>query len=372
MSIPLTESALYERKTILTNTTMSWDMTRSCNLSCSHCSNADDRALAGRDLTLSESVGVLDAFATAGGTGLHLLGGEPLLRKDLLQIVVAARRLGLDVSLTTNGTLIPAPEGAEILLSALSVLTISMDGADAPVNDAIRGRGVLKRARQALAFYRAGKDARGRGPVLNVSHVLCQSNVGAVTAMIDLAEADGADEISITYLKPYGAALSSPAPSPAEPDALMATFREAAARAAARPAGVRVTLFEVPKRVQRRLRADFGDAVRFGGDIYCDTGEGQLRLASDGAMHPCFAGTKHHGLEDVGEVLSMRRRGLTEVLTGPNFADFKAKAHAALAATPWTICQGCAAFADKTCYPGCPFEPLNVKPRLCALLEAAA
>lgn len=370
MSLSYMDYESNSRSCLLKDSTMSWDMTRSCNLSCGHCSNADDRARAGRDLTLSEAVRVLSEFAEAGGSGLHLLGGEPLLRKDLLQIIVAARRLGLDVSLTTNGTLIPAEEGVDILLGALSVLTISMDGADARVNDAIRGHGVLERARRALAFYRSQKTRRGRGAWLNVSHVLCEANVAAVVAMIDLAEADGADEISITYLKPYGAALGANAPVAAMPEALMLAFEAAAERA--QLAGLRVTLFEVPKRVQAHLRELFGPAVQFGGDIYCDTGEGQLRLASDGAMHPCFAGTKHHGLEDANAALSMRKRSVRQVLEGPDFAAFKAKAHTALAETPWTICQGCESFAAKTCYPGCPFEPMNVKPRLCAVLEATA
>lgn len=370
MNFSVTEKRVIKSVKILSNTTLSWDMTRACNLSCGHCSNADDRARAGRDLNLADAVRVLAEFAEAGGEGLHLLGGEPLLRKDLLQIIVAARRLGLEVSLTTNGTLVPDEAGVDILLAAVSVLTISIDGADAAVNDAIRGPAVLARARKALAFYRDRKRARGRGSWLNVSHVLCASNVDGVTAMVDLAQTEGADEISITYLKPYGAALASGAPEAATPERLMSAFEAAARRAEA--GGLRVTLFEIPKRVQARLRRDIGSAVMFGGDVYCDTGEGQLRLASDGAMHGCFASTKHHGLADVAAELSVARRAVRDIVAGPTFAEFKARAHDALAATAWDICQGCEAFAARTCYPGCPFEPLNVKPRLCALLEAIA
>jgi MoaA/NifB/PqqE/SkfB family radical SAM enzyme len=351
--------------------TLSWDATRACNLGCGHCSNADDREAAARDLRLEEAAHMLAEFVEAGGVGLHLLGGEPLLRKDILTTIAVARELGLSVSLTTNGTVLPEPDMQAWLMEKLATLTVSLDGSTAAINDPIRGHGVFDRAIGALHAYRnaaAGLAARAR---LNVSHVLCAGNAVDVTGMIDCAVAAGADAIAITYLKPYGNALRRGAPLPADIPALRDAFLAAALHAELCP--IEVTLFEVPVRMQHWLRAQAGSRVRFGGDAYCDTAEGQLRASSDGRVYPCFAGTKHHAkFGAVPAALDIAHTPLRSILADPFYAAFQQGAHEALRATPWAICQACPHFAARECYPGCPFEPENVKPRLCALLEAAS
>ena len=355
----------------LDGATLSWDVTRACNLACGHCSNADDRETAARDLRLEDAAHMMAEFAEAGGIGLHVLGGEPLLRKDILTTIAVARELGLSVSLTTNVTVLPDPAMRTWLMEQLSTLTLSLDGSSAAINDPIRGPGVFDRVIAALRAYRnaaAGLTARAR---LNVSHVLCASNTGDIAAMIDCAAAAGADAVAITYLKPYGNALRPGAPRPADMPALRDALLAAAIRAELCP--IEVTLFEVPTRMQLWLRAQAGARVRFGGDAYCDTAEGQLRASSDGRVYPCFAGTKHHAkFGAVPAALDITRAPLRSILADPFYAAFQQGAHAALRATPWTICRDCPHFAARACYPGCPFEPENVKPRLCALLEAAA
>jgi radical SAM protein with 4Fe4S-binding SPASM domain len=314
---------------------------------------------------------MLAEFVEAGGTGLHLLGGEPLLRKDILTTIAVAREFGLTVSLTTNGTLLPNEEAVTWLVTNVAVMTISLDGSRASINDAIRGTGTFDRAVRALAAYRQARDAAAASAKLNVSHVLCATNVASVVEMIDCVAVAGGDEISITYLKPYGNALQRGAPAAASVLALRNAFLCASLHA--QRVGTRVTLFEVPVRVQAWLRQQAGTSVHFGGDTYCDTAEGQLRVSSDGRVYPCFAATKHHARFGADKAnLNIAARPLRDILASPFYADFQAGAHAALAETPWDICNVCPHFAAHECYPGCPFEPENVKPRLCASLAVIA
>jgi MoaA/NifB/PqqE/SkfB family radical SAM enzyme len=353
----------------LSGATLSWDITSACNLACTHCSNADDRDNAGPDLKIESAAHMLAEFVEAGGTALHVLGGEPFLRKDILTEIALARQLGLSVSLTTNGTVIPGDDAVDWLLQQLTTLTISLDGSNAAINDCIRGLDTFSRATRALTKYRARRDHAGAPAKLNVSHVLCRGNVSSIVAMIDCVTECGGDEVSITYLKPYGNALRLDAPMPATALGLRDAFLAAGVRA--ETAGIAVTLFEVPMRVQTWLRQQSLTRVRFAGDTYCDTAEGQLRASSDGKVFPCFAGTKHHAQHAATtDDVNIERVSLRTMLEGSFYADFKRSAHSALASTPWTICQGCEHFHSKTCYPGCPFEPKNLKPQLCALLEA--
>ncbi|WP_437523301.1 radical SAM protein [Sorangium sp. So ce726] len=352
----------------LRNATLSWDFTRTCNLSCGHCSNADDRASAASDLPLEAATHLLGEFRLSGGVGLHLLGGEPLLRKDFLTVVRLGREFGLQVSVTTNGTVVPDDDAIDWLMQNLAVITVSLDGHEAAVNDPIRGRGTFAAAVGSLRRYRERRDAVSGGAKINISHVLCASNVCHVESMIALANVLAADTLSITYLKRYGNALRLDAPRPARPEALLTAMDRAASLA--RETAARVVLFEVPRRLQEALQERHGKAVGFGGDSYCDTAEGQLRVSSDGRVYPCFAGTKHMAkTADPLSALDARHVPLPEILDGEIYREFTSDAHDRLRETPWKICRECPHFADRSCYPGCPYEPENVKPRLCQLLE---
>ncbi|MEU8610972.1 radical SAM protein [Actinoplanes sp. NPDC048791] len=351
----------------LSQATMSWDFTKACNLGCGHCSNGDDRAAAGRDIDLPAAAHMLAEFARLGGSQLHLLGGEPLLRHDFLDICVIAGKFGLRTSVTTNGWLVPKADALEWMVRNLATITISIDGAGAAVNDRIRGRGTFDRAVAAARCYVAGRESSAAPARLNISHVLCAENIDGIVPMLELADDIGVDSIAVSVLKEYGNALRPGAPRPPTAEAYFQAI--CAAAVAADRLRVSVVLYEIPMRVQTALRARYGDTVQFGGDAYCDTGEGQLRVASDGAVHPCFAGTKHHDTVRADPVLvDIRRRPLDDIVSGSYFRDFQQEAHGRLDNTRWDICADCEFLKDHSCYPGCPFAPDNLKPKLCARL----
>ncbi len=353
--------------TRLTNATMSWDFTKVCNLGCGHCSNGDDRAVAGKDMDLQSAAHMLAEFSALGGRGLHLLGGEPLLRRDFLDICVIAGRVGLRTSVTTNGWLTPNLEALQWMVRNLATITISVDGSDAATNDRIRGKGSFARAVASARAYVAGRDRSAGSAKLNISHVLCAENVAGIVPMLELADEIGVDSIAVSVLKEYGNALRAGAPVPPTTEEYLRAICEASLAAdRLTPA---VVLYEIPMRLQLALRERYGDAVMFGGDTYCDTGEGQLRVASDGAVHPCFAGTKHHDTVRADPVLlNITQRPLDRILSEPYFQDFKREANDRLDNTRWDVCADCEFLKDHSCYPGCPFAPDNLKPKLCARL----
>ena len=311
---------------------------------------------------------MLSEFALAGGVGLHLLGGEPLLRKDLATTIYVAIELGLQVSVTTNGWFTPDDETAAWLLSKLVTLSVSIDGHDATINDAIRGASTFEHAVASIQRYREIRNKTGGRTQLNISHVLCESNAEHMSQMIRLANELAVDSLSITYLKEYGNALLANAPKPPLPEQLLAAMESAATMAP--QSRTALVLFEVPRRLQVRLTWQYGEAVKFGGDDYCDTAEGQLRVSSDGLVYPCFAGSKHYQKFPQGNAgLDIRRSPLPVILGGAFFGEFVEDAHRRLRETGWTICSNCEYFHDRTCYPGCPYEKQNLKPQLCSLLQ---
>lgn len=86
----------------------SLEVTMRCNLRCQHCYiPGERRASRGeRELNLAEIKHILDEVTDAGCLWLLLTGGEPLLRRDFLEIYAYVRRKGIILTLFTNGTLI--------------------------------------------------------------------------------------------------------------------------------------------------------------------------------------------------------------------------------------------------------------------------
>jgi len=85
-----------------------WEITCRCNLRCvmcyTDCFNRPD--MIRNELSTSEIIRIMDELAAAGCVELCLTGGEPLARRDFLDIYTYAKQKGFLVTVFTNGTLI--------------------------------------------------------------------------------------------------------------------------------------------------------------------------------------------------------------------------------------------------------------------------
>ncbi|MDX2169297.1 MAG: radical SAM protein [Deltaproteobacteria bacterium] len=139
-------------------------LTQRCNLRCTYCSAPLQHV---GELDTATWLRLIDEIAELGAQRLNILGGEPLLRADLGEVIAHARQRQLAVGLTSNGLLVPRRLDA---LRGLGHLTLSLD-APGPANDAVRGAGVFAAVEAALAA------ARGAGIPVKLNAVL-----SAVTA----------------------------------------------------------------------------------------------------------------------------------------------------------------------------------------------
>lgn len=119
-----------------------WDITARCNGRCCYCSVAkslrrDDPA----EPSLESVVASLDRLIEAGVASLVLLGGEPTLRLDLVEIVFEARKRGLRVGIATNGLAMSEPLRRTLLENNELSINFSLDSFFAEENDAVRGTG---------------------------------------------------------------------------------------------------------------------------------------------------------------------------------------------------------------------------------------
>src|ERR1017187_1475736 len=114
-------------------------LTNRCNLRCVHCYMSSGDALPQGELTTLEKLQVLDMFAAIYPNGqVTFSGGEAMMSGDFFTVLEHAASLGLRIQLYTNGLLI-CPANVDRLIELVTLLQISLDGATAPVNDALRG-----------------------------------------------------------------------------------------------------------------------------------------------------------------------------------------------------------------------------------------
>ena len=109
-------------------------LTDRCNFRCFYCLPNGEPPLARKDtiLTFEEIAYISDIFVSLGIEKIRLTGGEPMLRRDLPQLVDNLSRLKprlQDLALTTNGFDIPK-RAAELRAAGLDRITVSLDSLD--------------------------------------------------------------------------------------------------------------------------------------------------------------------------------------------------------------------------------------------------
>src|SRR5512138_1433137 len=105
-------------------------VTDRCNLRCEYCMPEEEYAWLPREdvLSFEEIAQLADVFTDFGVDRVRLTGGEPLLRKDLPELVamLAARPRLVDLAITTNGVLL-AEHAAALRRAGLGRVTVSLD-----------------------------------------------------------------------------------------------------------------------------------------------------------------------------------------------------------------------------------------------------
>ena len=176
---------------------LTWELTYACNLQCAHCLSSSGR----RDpaeLTTQEAERVLDELQALRVFYINIGGGEPTLRPDFWHLLRYALDRGVGVKFSTNGSRIDEVVAADLAAMAHVDVQISIDGADAEVNDALRGTGSFRTALTAMDNLAEA----GFGP-FKISVVATRDNISQLDRFSELAARYGA-QLRITRLRPAG------------------------------------------------------------------------------------------------------------------------------------------------------------------------
>jgi mycofactocin biosynthetic radical S-adenosylmethionine protein MftC len=176
---------------------LTWELTYACNLACIHCLSSSGRRDP-RELDTAQCLAVIDELARMQVFYINIGGGEPTIRSDFFTIIDHAVASGVGVKFSTNGSRIDQETAQRLSGSDYIDIQISLDGADAATNDAIRGEGSYATAITAMDNLAAA----GFGQ-FKISVVMTRQNVSQLDAFEALAQSYGA-ELRLTRLRPSG------------------------------------------------------------------------------------------------------------------------------------------------------------------------
>jgi mycofactocin radical SAM maturase len=176
---------------------LTWELTFACNLACVHCLSSSGRRDP-RELTTAEARAVIDELHDMQVFYVNVGGGEPTVRRDFWELLDYATAHDVGVKFSTNGSRISAEVAGRLAASDYVDVQISLDGATAAVNDAVRGIGSYATALRAMERL---ADAGFEG--FKISVVVTRHNVEQLDAFKAIADRYRA-QLRLTRLRPSG------------------------------------------------------------------------------------------------------------------------------------------------------------------------
>jgi radical SAM protein with 4Fe4S-binding SPASM domain len=266
---------------------ISWNLTYRCNLACEHCYlDAGAKPLVGSEnfadrseLGTEECFRVIDEIAAFAPECVTILtGGEPLLRRDILEIVRRAAERGLWVVVGTNGVRITENLARRLAEAGARGLSLSLDALDPDRHDGFR------KVRGAWRNTVEGAEILNRtGLPFIVQTTAGSHNLGELDAIADFAhDRLAAKAWNLYFLVPTGRGQFVSDITPAQYDEVLDS------------------LYRIQRKYDQRMLVNAKCAPHYIKTVL-EKGDGAIRSYSGGAGG-CPAGTHYMGIRPNGDV----------------------------------------------------------------------
>lgn len=188
-----------------------YEVNDACNLRCSHCYHGL-KVIKENPITLErlfeDIEGLKQVLEQDYEITICLSGGEVLLRKDLLDMVLKIAMAGHATFLLTNGTLITPELARRLYLRGVEMARISFDGGTAEVHDAIRGKGQFEKSIAGVQVFQES------GQRVTLSQTLMQGHNDSpeqLESLFEMARREGIGRLNFFRMFGHGDAKNTPA-----------------------------------------------------------------------------------------------------------------------------------------------------------------
>ena len=270
------------------------ELTYRCPLQCPYCSNPVEIAKYNNELSTEDWIRVLQQARKMGATQLGFSGGEPLVRRDLEDLIREARGLGYYTNLITSGVGMDADRVEKFKEAGLDHIQISFQASNEELNNYLGGTKSFQHKQEMARVVKEFEYPM----VLNI--VLHRKNVDQIRDILDMTVDLNADYVELASTQYYGW-------SRVNIEQLLPT-REQLARA-------EVVAKEYQEKMKDRMKIIYVIPDYFENrPKACMNGWGSifLTIAPDGSALPCHAAAQLPGLE----FPNVREHSIDEIWNG--------------------------------------------------------
>lgn len=241
--------------------TIAWEVTRACAYACKHCRADAQHKPHPEELTTQEGLRLIDRLAEFGSPILVFTGGDPMMRRDLFELIAYATSKGLRCSLTPTATALPTLERLERVRHAgIRRIALSLDAPSAAIHDDFRQiSGSWERTMRIL------HSAQQIGLSVQVNTTVSRFNVASLPEMVPFIEEVKAVQWSVFFMVPTGRAQAAWMITAEEHERVFHWLYDLSLRA---PFDIKATAAPMYRRVaiqRRRAEAGNGEPITFQG-----------------------------------------------------------------------------------------------------------
>lgn len=174
------------------------ELTYACPLQCPYCSNPLEMARYRNELDTDGWKRVLQQARKMGATQLGFSGGEPLVRRDLEELIAEARRLGFYTNLITSGLGMDATRIRAFKQAGLDHIQVSFQASTEELNNFIAGTDSFEHKKEMA------RQVKAHGYPMVLCFVLHRKNEDQIREILELAVALEADYVELATTQYYG------------------------------------------------------------------------------------------------------------------------------------------------------------------------
>lgn len=175
-----------------------WEITNTCNYHCSYCIFSSEAKKYEDELTTDEVKRAIKELRENNFTYIKFTGGEPFTREDMTEILKYANKLGFDMDISTNASLITDEIAKELKNINFPMVHVSLDGNDKTSHEYVRGENTFERTLRGIRYLTNNQI------YTRIGTVIYKQNEDKLEEIVKLAIELKANEIIFSFMEAVG------------------------------------------------------------------------------------------------------------------------------------------------------------------------
>lgn len=176
-----------------------WEVTNRCNYQCPYCIFSSSNERKSKELTFEQALNLIGEIKQQGFTHLKITGGEPFLRKDIMDILQYSKELELKTDISTNASLITPDIAKRLSDLNLDMVHVSLDSHTQDIHEMARGQNTFEPTIKGIKNLTAQPNIYVR-----IGCLIFKSNENYLKEIAEFCQEIGADEVIFSLMEAVG------------------------------------------------------------------------------------------------------------------------------------------------------------------------